>query len=66
MRSMNSSDRIEEMIRELEGYRRDAVLLNETWRPAKSVIWETHQRLIFMGSGRQENKHGVGILLGKK
>ena len=32
MRSMNSSDRIEEMIRELEGYRWDAVLLNETWR----------------------------------
>ena len=30
MRSMNSSERIEEMIRELEGYRWDAVLLNET------------------------------------
>ena len=32
---MNSSERIDEMIRELEGYRWDAVLLNETWRPAK-------------------------------
>ena len=35
MRSMNSSERIEEMIRELEGYRWNAVLLNETCRPAK-------------------------------
>ena len=48
MRSMNSSERIEEMVHELEGYRWDAVLLNETWRPAKSEIWETHQRHIYM------------------
>ena len=51
MRSMNSSERIEEMICELEGYRWDAVLLNETWRLAKSEIWD---------------KHVVGILLNKK
>ena len=66
MRSMDSSERIEGMIRELEGYRWDAVLLNETWRPAKSEMWETHQRHIFTGSGKYENKHRVGILLNKK
>ena len=42
LRSMHSSEPIEEMTRELEGYRWDAVLLNEIWRPAKSDIWETH------------------------
>ena len=63
---MRSSERIEEMTRELEGYRWDAVLLNEIWRPAKSDIWETHQRHIFMGTGKYENKHGIGILLNKK
>ena len=66
MRSMNSSERIEEMIQELEGYRWDAVLLNETWRPAKSEIWETHQKPIYMGAGKYENKHGEEILLNKK
>ena len=30
------------MISELEGYRLDAILLNETWRPDKSEFWETH------------------------
>ena len=60
-----SSERIEEMIRELEGYRWDAVLLNET-RPAKSEIWETHQKRIHMGARKYENKHGIKILLHKK
>ena len=58
---MNSSERNEEMIREVEGYRWDAVLLNETWRPAKSEIWETHQTDIYMGARKYENKHGVRI-----
>ena len=63
---MNSSERIEEMTRDLEGYRWDAVLLNETWRLAKSEIWETHQEHIFMGAGKYDNKHGVKIRLNKK
>ena len=59
---MHSSERIEEMVCELEGYRWDAVLLNETRRPAKSEIWETHHKHIFMGAGKYDNKHGVGIM----
>ena len=29
-------------------------------------IWETHHKHIFMGAGKYDNKHGVGILLNKK
>ena len=60
MRSMHPSETIEEMISELEGYRCDAVLLNETWRSEKSEIWETHHKHIFSGAGKHENKHSVG------
>ena len=66
MRSMHSSERIEEMVCELEGYRWDAMLLSETWRQDKSEIWETHHKHIFMGAGKYDNKHGVGIMLNKK
>ena len=38
------------MVCELEGYRWDAILLSETWRPDKSEIWETHHKRIFNGS----------------
>ena len=47
---MNSSERTEEMICDLEGYRWDAVLLNETWRAAKSEIWEKHHKHKYMGA----------------
>ena len=52
MRSIHSSERIEEMVCELEGYRWDAILMSETWSPEKSEIWDTHQKHIFM---RAEN-----------
>ena len=32
----------------------------------KEEIWETHHKHIFMGAGKYDNKHGVGILLNKK
>ena len=66
MRSMHSSEKIEEMVSELEGYRWDAILLSETWRHEQAKIWETHHRHIFMGSGKLANKHGVGIMLNKR
>ena len=48
MRSMHSSERIEEMVCDLEGYRWDVILLlSETWRQNKSEIWETHHKHIF-------------------
>ena len=66
MRSTHSSERIEEMVCELEGYRWDAILLCETWRQEKSDIWETHHKHMFMGAGKHDYKHGVGIMLNKK
>ena len=39
---MHLSERIEEVVCELESYRWDAILLSETWRQDKSEIWETH------------------------
>ena len=58
VRSIHSSERIEELVCELEGYRWDAMLMSETWRPDKSEIWETHQKHTFMGAGKNDNKHG--------
>ena len=50
LRSMHSSERIEEMVCELEGYRWDALLISETWRQDKSEIWETHHKHKFMAA----------------
>ena len=50
----------------VEGYRWDAMLLSDTWRPDKSEIWETHHKHLFVGAGKYDNKHGVGIMLNKK
>ena len=66
MRSMHSSEKIEELVTELEGYRWDAILLSETWRHEPAELWETHHNHIFMGAGKYENKHGVGIMLNKR
>ena len=65
MGSMHSSENIEDMVCELEGYRWDAILLSETWRQEKSEIRETHHKHKFMGAGKYDNKHSVGIMLNK-
>ena len=54
------------LVCELEGNRWDALLLCETCRQDKEEIWETHHKQIFMGAGKYDNKHGVGISLNKK
>ena len=59
MRSMHSSETIEEMVCELDGYRWDAILMSVPWRSEKSEIWETHHKHIFVGAGKYDNKHGV-------
>ena len=43
MRSMHSSERIEEMVCELEGYRWDAILSSETWRQQSRYVGDTSQ-----------------------
>ena len=61
-----SSEGIEEMVCELEGYRWDAIFLCDTWRQDKSEVWETHHKRIFTEEGKYDDKHGVGIMLNKK
>ena len=56
---MHSSEKIEELVTELEGYRWDAILLNETWRNEQAELWETCHKHIFMGAGKCDNKHGL-------
>ena len=63
---MHSSEKIEELVTGLEGYRWDAILLNETWRHEPAELWETQHKHIFMGAGQYDNKHGVGIMLNKR
>ena len=41
MRSMNTSERIDEMLNEAENYKWDAILVAETWRAAEDEIRET-------------------------
>ena len=64
-RSLNSSERLEEMHSELHDIRWDAILISETWRQSKE-IWETQQGHIMVESGKFTNKHGVAILLNRR
>ena len=61
-----SEDRFDEFLKDFEGCRLDAILLCETWRPARNEIWEWHCGRILMGAGGFEKKQGVGTLLNKR
>ena len=61
-RSMRSSERFEELLREVQGAKWDVILVSETWRPSEEV-WESHQGHIVMESGKFVNKHGVAIIV---
>ena len=65
MRSLRSSERLDELIRELHRFDWDVILISETWRQSKEV-WETQQGHIMVESGQFVNKHGVAILLNKR
>ena len=66
-RSLNSSGKkTEELIREVQDCRWDALMLSETWRPYKAEIWKLRQGHVYMGAVKIENKHGVAILLNRK
>ena len=64
-RSLGSSERLEEMICELQRVEWDVILISETWRQSKE-IWETQEGHIMVKSGHFINKHGVAILLNKR
>ena len=60
VRSLNSSERFEELTQEVEGCMWDAILISETWRASNAQIWETQQGHMFMGAEKFKNKHEVG------
>ena len=64
-RSMNTSERLEELFNEVHQVTWDVILIFETWRQGKE-IWETPQGHIMVESGKFTNKHGVAILLNKR
>ena len=51
VRSLCSSDRAEELAREVRDRRWDALLISESWRPEKAELWMTLQGRIDMGAG---------------
>ena len=63
-RSLNPSERLEELFNEVHQMAWDAILISETWRQNKEV-WETQQGHI-VESGKFTNKHGVAILLNRR
>ena len=64
-RSMNSSERREELFSEIHQVAWDVILISETWRQGKE-IWETQQGHIMVESGKFTKKHGVAILLNRR
>ena len=61
-RSMNSTERLEELLKEVHQTAWDLILISETWRQSKEV-WETQQGHLMVESRKFTNKHGVAILL---
>ena len=64
VRSLSSVDRFDELFKEIERCKWDALLWCETWRPAEE-IWESKSGHIFMGACFNQ-KHGVRILFNTK
>ena len=65
-RGLTSSDRLDELLIELEGQGWDIAFLNETWRTEQEELWRTEQDHIFGASGHESGRRGVGILLHKR
>ena len=64
--SLCSSDRVQELSREVCDCRWDALLISESWRPGKAEPWMTLQGHTYMGAGRFPNKHRVRKLLNRR
>ena len=64
--SLCSSDRVEELAREVCDCRWDALQISESWRPGRGELRMTLQGHIFMGGGRFPSKHGERKLLNRR
>ena len=66
LQSIQTDEREDELLAELENLDWDIVLLNETWRSQTQERWKTNEGHIFCGSGGTEGSKGVAILLHRK
>lgn len=64
--SIQSGDRWDQLMGELETLQWDVVLCQETWREYKEEIFETGAGHLFLGAGGIKGKRGVAIILHKR
>ena len=62
-RSVQTDERFEEMLKEVEGLVWDAVMANEKWRELPEEFIQLTDRSLWCGSGGAAGKHGAGVLL---
>ena len=59
---MSNDDCLEEMQKELDVIQQwDIVVLSETWRKSKNEYFSTEAGDVFMNSGCEEGRRGVGF-----
>eukprot|EP00959_Pyramimonas_sp_CCMP1952_P228994 4788395-Pyramimonas_sp.AAC.1 len=63
IRGLTCDDRFSELLLELATCEWDAILINETMRPANNEMFTVEGGHMYAGSGGGSYKHGVGILL---
>ena len=64
---MSNDDRLEEMQKELDAIQQwDIVVLSETWRKAKNEYFSTGTGDIFMNSGCEAGRRGVGFYIHRR
>ena len=65
-RSLQSDERLEELLIEVDQVEWDVVLVSETWREEVEEYDTLESKHIWFGSGGTRGKHGVGILVHKR
>ena len=63
---MNHGDRFDELLKALDGFKWDVVLLRETWRQEQKGTWEAKCGFLQRSAGGFAQKHGVGMLFNKR
>ena len=66
LQSIQTDEREEELLAELDTLEWDIVFMNETWRSKTQERWKTKEGHIFCGSGGSHGSKGVAVLLHSK
>ena len=65
-RSLKADDDIKELLVELKHVQWDVVLMNEIWRVEGQEAWDTEEGHRFLGTGCDQGRKGVAVLLHQK